>query len=154
MGKRVSAEFKESVLKKLLSRGSKTLSEIAKETGVGISTLSSWAIDANRQKNGKIPDRAQRFQHLKAVTHLNETEVGVYCRQHGIYSMHLKEWENDFMKQDTSDQKYKVENIALRKKNADLERELRRKEKALAEAAALLILKKKVNALWGEDEDA
>jgi len=85
---------------------------------------------------------------------MNETEVGAYCRQHGIYSMHLKEWENDFMKQDMPDQKYKAENIALRKKNADLERELRRKEKALAEAAALLVLKKKADVIWGEDGDA
>jgi len=58
------------------------------------------------------------------------------------------------MKQDMPDLKYKAENVALRKKNADLERELRRKEKALAEAAALLVLKKKADAIWGEDEDA
>jgi transposase len=34
-----------------------------------------------------------------------------------------------------------------------LERELRRKEKALAEAAALLVLQKKVQAIWGDEDD-
>jgi len=53
----------------------------------------------------------------------------------------------------SSDQKYKAENSKLRKRNAELERELRRKEKALAEAAALLVLKKKAEAIFGVDED-
>ena len=81
-------------------------------------------------------------------------EISAYCRRHGFYTMQLKEWENHFMKNDSSDQKYKAEIIDLRKRNAELERALRRKEKALAEAAALLILKKKAEAIWGkEDED-
>ena len=56
MGRKISAEFKESVLKKLLSRGSKTLSDIANECGLGISTLSRWSRDgdAEPQKNGKM----------------------------------------------------------------------------------------------------
>jgi transposase len=154
MHKRVSTEFKESILKKVVARGSKTLSDIAKECGLSVSTLSKWSRESGSQKNGTMPDRAEQFRHLKAISQMNEIEVGAYCRQHGLYSMHLKEWENNFMKQDASDQKYKAENIALRKKNAELERELRRKEKALAETAALLVLKKKVDAIWGEDEDA
>ena len=85
---------------------------------------------------------------------MSDDEISAYCRRHGFYTMHLKEWENDFMKNDSSDQKYKAEIIDLRKRNAELERALRRKEKALAEPAALLILKKKAEAIWGkEDED-
>lgn len=41
-----------------------------------------------------------------------------------------------------------------RQKNRMLERELARKEKALAETAALLVLRKKAQAIWGESEDA
>jgi transposase len=67
--------------------------------------------------------------------------------------MHLKEWENEFMKQVSPDQKLKAELADLRKKNVLLERELRRKEKALAEAATLLVLKKKADEIWGERED-
>jgi transposase len=35
----------------------------------------------------------------------------------------------------------------------ELEKELRRKDKALAEAAALLVLQKKVQAIWGDADD-
>ena len=122
VGQKVSAEFKESILKKVIARGAKSLSEIAREQGIGSSTLYEWVKKADLKKNDTIPSRAEQFRHLMAVAKLNETEIGAYCRQHGLYSMHLKEWENEFMKQYMPDLKYKAENVALRKKNADLER--------------------------------
>jgi transposase len=154
MGKRLTKEAIESIVRKALSRGDKTLAEFASENGVGNSTLSKWLKKCQIQKHDKISNRAEQFKHLQAIAGLDETAVGSYCRQHGLYSMQLKEWENDFMQPPSTDQKYKAEISALRKRNAELERELRRKEKALAEAAALLVLKKKANAIWGEDEDA
>lgn len=154
MGKRLSKDAKESILRKALNRGNKTLTAIAADSGVGLSTLTKWLRDCEINKHGKMPDRAERFRHLQAVAALDEAGVGVYCRQHGLYSIHLKEWEKDFMKQDAPDQTHKAENVTLRKKIIELERELRRKEKALAEAAALLVLKKKADAIWGEDGDA
>lgn len=153
MARRITNELKESIIQKALLKGSKHLSDIAKEHGVGFSTLAGWLSHLKNKKSAKIPNRTEQFRHLQAIAKLNETEVGAYCRQHGLYAMHLKEWENDFMKPNLPDQKYKAEIIELRKKNADLERELRRKEKALAEVAALLILKKKADAIWGECED-
>lgn len=153
MGKKISKELKESIIKKALSRGGKTLTEVAKANGVSISAMSKWIIQAQQTKNVNMPDRANRFLHLQSTVSLSETEIGAYCRQHGIYSMQLKEWEKDFMKADSPDNKYKAEVNLLRKKNAKLEKELRRKEKALAEAAALLILKKKADEIWGDGED-
>ena len=153
MGKKITAATKESIVKKALSRGDKTLAEIALENGVGYSSLTKW-VKFNQQKNyDKLVDRGQQFKHLRAVHGLSDAEVSAYCRQHGIYSMQLKEWEKDFMQPVSDDQKYKAENSKLRKRNAELERELRRKEKALAEAAALLVLKKKAEAIFGVDED-
>jgi transposase-like protein len=154
MSKRISKEAKESIVKKALSRGDKKLAEVASENGVGYSSLTKWIKNSPIQKYDRIPDRAKQFKHLQAIAKLNEAEVGAYCRQHGLYTMQLKEWEKDLMQPVSTDQKYKAEISMLRKKNAELERELRRKEKALAEAAALLILKKKADAIWGEDEDA
>jgi transposase-like protein len=154
MGKRISKEAKESIARKALSRGDKTLAEIASENGVGHSSLAKWLKSCQIKKHDRIPGRVEQFRHLQSVVGLDEAGLGAYCRQHGLYSMQLKEWENDFMQPVSTDQKYKAEISTLRKKNAELERELRRKEKALAEAAALLILKKKADAIWGEDEDA
>lgn len=156
MKSRLSAEAKESIVKKALLRGDKTVAEIAHENGIGHSTLGKWIRDRQKRKDDKIPDRTMRFRHLQAVAALSEADAGAYCRRHGLYSVQLKEWEQDFMKDDISGKadKYRSENIELRKKNAGLERELRRKEKALAEAAALLVLKKKVEEIWGDDGDA
>lgn len=124
MGKRISKEAKETIVKKALSRGDKTLAEVASENGVGYSSLVKWLKSCEIKKHGRIPDRAEQFRHLQAVAGLDEAEIGAYCRQHGLYSMQLKEWEKYFMQPVSTDQKYKAENSALRKRNAELEREL------------------------------
>ncbi len=42
---------------------------------------------------------------------------------------------------------------ADKKRIKELERELKRKDKALAEAAAILVLRKKFNAYWSDDSE-
>ena len=153
MGRYISPEHKESILKKAQARGDKSLKEIAKANGIAALTLSKWLKPSTSEIKANF-SKAERFRHLQAIVSISDDEISAYCRRHGFYTMQLKEWENDFMKNDSSDQKYKAEIIDLRKRNAELERALRRNEKALAEAAALLILKKKAEAIWGkEDED-
>jgi len=153
MVNKISADVKESILKKAFNRGNKSLSQIADENGIGHSTIAKWVKKSNQENNGKMLSPAEKFQHLQAIAKLNDEEIGAYCRQHGLYSIQLKDWEKDFMQKDSSEKKYKAEVVALRKRNAELERELRRKEKALAEAAALLILKKKAEEIWGDDKE-
>ena len=72
----------------------------------------------------------------------------------GIYAHHLDEWRDDFMtsKKDDLSIKHKSELKLLKNQIKQLTQELNRKEKALAETAALLVLKKKANLIWGEDE--
>lgn len=154
MAKFISNEIKEAILKKALTKGEKSLTNIALENGVSVSTLSRWLKESSQQGNAIILGRAAQFRHLQAIAKLNEAEVGAYCRQNGLYSAQLKEWEENFMNTEPAEQKYKAEINLLRKKNLELEKELRRKDKALAEAAALLVLKKKLNAIWGDQEDA
>ena len=80
-----------------------------------------------------------------------------YCRQKGIYPHQLEQWRracenaNDWDRQ--SNIKLKTEQKTNQKRIRDLKKELQRKDKALAEAAALLVLQKKVQAIWGESED-
>ena len=71
-----------------------------------------------------------------------------------MYTHHLHQWKQDFMrsKTDTTDT-LATQNRALKTENKQLQRELARKDKALAEAAALLILQKKVQTLFGWDEE-
>lgn len=86
---------------------------------------------------------------------LNEEQVNGLCREQGIYPHHIKQWEADFLASSNlkGSTPTATETKKLRLENKQLKRELTRKEKALAEAAALLILQKKVNALWGSDEE-
>ena len=84
---------------------------------------------------------------------MNEAEIAEYCRSKGLYPEQLKRWKQAFI-QGMDSSKTDTESKESRKKIKKLEKELLRKDKALAEAAALLILQKKVQALWAEDEDS
>ena len=86
---------------------------------------------------------------------LNELELGEYCRRKGLYPEQISGWKMAFIQGDGSDTK-KAEREQSRKQSQtikDLRRDLQRKEKALAEAAALLVLQKKFQALWEDPED-
>ena len=88
---------------------------------------------------------------------LNESELGEYCRRKGLYPEQVQRWKEAALHGYESDEKVQHQQIANRKddkrKIKKLESELRRKEKALAETAALLVLRKKAQAIWGEEED-
>jgi transposase len=86
---------------------------------------------------------------------MSDEEKGCWCRQRGIFMHHLEQWKKDVinggnMKVSTS---VYSEIRDLKKENAVLKKELQRKEKALAETAALLVLKKKADCIWGELKD-
>ena len=92
------------------------------------------------------------------VAALNEAEQGEYCRQRGLYPEQLQNWRraceqaNAGQAGPLAQSKYDAQTD--KRRIQALERELRRKDKALAEAAALLVLRKKAEAIWGTDEDA
>jgi hypothetical protein len=88
---------------------------------------------------------------------MNESERAEYCRKRGLYPEQLAAWRraceqaNDWAEQ--RNQEHAKADRDQRRKMRDLERELQRKEKALAETAALLTLSKKARAIWGDGED-
>ena len=94
----------------------------------------------------------EKFQAVLTYESLDEEERGIYLRKHGLFSVDIERWRDEMVavlqkkpktiKGDPRDHRIK-----------NLESELRRKEKALAETAALLVLKKKADAIWGDDED-
>jgi transposase-like protein len=160
--KTYSEEFKNALVKKALLNPSTSPKRVAKEAGLGNSTIYGWI-----KKYGKISSSAasaskkspgdwtleERFNMLQETAKLSEQKLGAYCRQKGIYTHQLEQWREDFMKpRDTNKTKDMTEVKALRTENRALKKELTRKEKALAEASALLILKKKAALLWGENE--
>ena len=88
---------------------------------------------------------------------LNEAELAEYARKKGLYVEQIKAWKDACMNANGGIAKEAARlNRELKdsqKERKKLEKELLRKEKALAEAAALLVLSKKANAIWGDPED-
>lgn len=164
--KQISQEAREAILQKAINRNGQTLTEIAAIHNVGFSTLQKWLKkrrdEASKNHNNQMNSKgklspAQRFQHLITTATLDETALGVYCREHGLYSFQLTQWKDEFMSKNEERKSVQgptaAEFKALQAENALLKKELRRKDSALAETAALLVLKKKVNMLLGMDED-
>ncbi len=160
---RYSVGFREKVTAEALHSG-KTLRVMAEEYGVGYSTLGKWIRDyrnsgeqplANKERRPLDWSVEQRYAALLETGQLGEEEVGRWCREHGLHTHQLSRWGQDAMmgtggKKATAE---RVETRRLREENRSLKKELRRKEKALAETAALLVLKKKAQLIWGESED-
>ena len=129
-------------------------------------TLRKWWARSNRsapaaigaaELPGELPADAwsagQRLLALQQTHGLSGPELHAWCREKGLFEHQLIAWRDAFCSAATSDSR--ESRLALRElqtRNEGLQRELRRKEKALAEAAALLVLQKKFQALWEGEE--
>jgi len=162
-----SQSFKEQAVQKALSgAGMKHRQEVAANLGIGYSTLNKWigALSANNVSKAGSGERRpadwtaqERLQAIIQTDTFEETDLGAYCRSQGIYPHHIQQWKQELLdimpaKEDQL-KKIRAEKRQLKAENDQLKHELNRKEKALAEAAALLVLKKKAQTLWGEQED-
>jgi len=161
---RLSEDARKSVVEKALARKNQGLAKIASLHNIGYSTLQRWIFKykhgmeiskkSNKSWGNTQCTRSEQFQHLLMTATLDETTLGAYCREHGLYSFQLQQWKNEFMSQDDKQKKQdqQLELKALRVENKALKHDLRRKDRALAETVALLVLKKKADLIWGEPE--
>lgn len=163
---RYSEEFKYSIMKRMMPPENQLASTIAKETGLSEATLYQWRKQA-RAKGLAVPSGEQaverwstqdKFLIVMETAKLSEVELAEYCRSKGLYVEQVQTWRDACMQANGG---VAQEATRLQKDVRDkdreikrLERELRRKEAALAETAALLVLRKKANAIWGDGEDA
>ena len=159
--KRYSAGFKEQALVKVYSRGNnQSIQSVADELNINLTTLKTWMKqseqDVNKpaQPKSKRPEDwspEERLAALQQTYSLLGEDLNTWCRERGVFAHQLEQWKTDFCSHgDTEDQREEARALrALKVKNQSLERELLRKDKALAEAAALLVLQKKFRALLG-----
>ena len=163
---RYSEKLKQSMAAKILMPGGPSALCLARETGISQTALSKWARFykrkgiANMTRETKRPrdwTREEKFQAILDSNVLKGTELGVYLRKNGLTSTHLEKWKQEFI---SGQEMPKVGRPSksptekeLIKENKVLKRDLRRKDKALAETSALLILKKKAQEIWGTPED-
>ena len=173
MAAKYSEEFKQQAVQKVLNRGQGvTIEDIATPLGVAMSTMYRWTIDFQRttstghnkktmmkSTNEKRPEdwtNEQRFNAIIACHDLSPEQISAYCRSQGIYPHHLEQWKLDFLGTNIEPEPVmsSLKMRQLSQQNQKLKRELTRKDKALAETAALLVLQKKVQDIWKEDEDS
>ena len=148
-----SKEFQDALVVKMLNRGERSVASICEEAGVNYSTADNWlrkyAMVGAKPKSGARMKWTPEAK-LKAVvetTNLAEHDLGAYLRKEGLYSNQIAEWRAEIVKYFETKPKFvKDERDDIINK---LEREILRKDKALAEASALLILQKKVDLIWG-----
>ena len=161
--KRYTEEFKTNIVARMLPPNNCSVPSLTKETGIPGVTLRVWLGKYGNTPGGANVTRkgadnltsAAKFLHVLESATLTEHELGEFCRRRGIFPEQLAAWRNTCMmandgrshKEDRSEQRN------LTKQIKTLEGDLRRKEKALAEAAALLILQKKTHLIWGDNGD-
>jgi len=150
-----SDKFKEKAIKRVLaSDGIESKSAIAKELKVSKATLYKWVSESSemKSKNG-IFDKAAQLQILRESYGLEDEALSAYCREKGIFEHQIEIFQDNLLSSSSKvvpSSRKELEKEKL--KNKALEKELRRKEKALAETAALLVLQKKFQALFQDEE--
>ena len=153
--------FREHALEKAFNRGDVSVTHIAEQLNIPHWTLKNWMTKARRSKHKKGAPRngpgaahpsqrsaAERMQLLLDSHGLEGEVLGAFCRQHGVFTHQLQQWRQAAEHGLTPSPAAREEVRELKHANTKLERELRRKEKALAEAAALLVLQRNFQALW------
>jgi len=159
MFKPCELEFRKTVVAKFLSRGSKGVRVIARENNVSASAIYKWVKRLN--ESGELlmieevmnPDERTVEEKAKLVFEfekLKEESKGAFLRTNGITSIQLGQWKDTMIcgLVGKNSSKHSLE-IQVKK----LEKEILRKDKALAEAATLLILQKKIQSMYDSKEE-
>lgn len=167
---RYSPERKAAILKKLLPPLNMSVAEVSRQENISNVTLYTWRKQL-LEKGVVVPDSQSSPEQWSAEAKLavvaetlafSEVELSEYCRKKSLFPEQVKSWKEACLNGQRPTAKPSKAELkaaakeALRDKKEihQLKKELRRKEKALAEAAALLVLRKKLNAFWEEKNNA
>ncbi|MDQ7017254.1 MAG: transposase [Gammaproteobacteria bacterium] len=161
---RYTEGFKEQIVQKMMPPNAQSIAQISRETGVCVPTLYTWKnryqnegravpADPSNPENWSGQDKLAVVIEIAA---LNEQELSEYCRKKGLYAEQIERWKEAAIAGNENPERLskteRREFQQLKKSTRKTEKDLRRKEKALAKAAALLILEKKAQAFWGAGE--
>ena len=156
-----SAAFKSKIVRRLTGPDAQSAGSLAKELGIAQPTLSRWLREASEDrvsdmKKKRRPRDWPAQEKLAAVTEasqLCDEELGAFLRRKGLHQAQLNEWRKAMLTALESPPTRKPKTSPEARRLRELEKELKRKDKALAETAALLVLKKKAQAIWGDEDD-
>ena len=172
MSQKYTEGFKIQAVEKAFNRATDiSLTEIAENLGISRSALSRWMSQSQSNQLEAAPDKDPQISKMKEkrpqdwtaearleliieCKGLSEEEISELCRTQGIFPHHIKEWKQQFINvvAQSAESRKQVTVKTLRNEIKVLNKDLNRKNKALAETAALLVLQKKVNEIWGSSE--
>jgi transposase-like protein len=154
--------FRQQALEKVYNRGDRTVQAIAEDLNINTWTLKNWmklpkeAAESPADLITKRPQDwtlSERFELILESQGKEGEALHAWCREQGIFPHHLQAWRKAFETGTSETVASRAEWRELKASHQALRRELKRKEKALAEAAALLVLQKKYQALWEEKDE-
>lgn len=155
---RIPPERKAAVLAKLLPPYNMTVTSVAQMEGISEATLYTWRKQAKAEgkpvpgadKNSEQWPAQARLAVIIETATLNEADIAAYCRKKGLYPEQITQWKQAFLQVPSLDDRAALKQS--QKEIKQLKRELVRKEKALAEAAAILVLRKRLRDYYGETD--
>ena len=149
--------FKDKAVSRLLPPESAPIETVARELSISVTTLERWRAEAlSRPARERAWTAAARFEAVLMTAALDEAGKSAWCRERGVYPQELEQWRESATQALAEPEETRAsprETKADRRRIKELERELRRKDKALAETAALLVLSKKLEAIFQQDKD-
>jgi transposase len=169
-----SKAFRTLMVQKMTVPDRPDVESLSAEVGVPQSTLYRWVADAGKLipqievapsptiEQTQRPSRMKRPQDWSAeaklaavmeAAALSDGELGAFLRSKGIHEAQLQEWRELMLSGLNPSSVQRTKTKKETKRVRELEKELRRKDKALAETAALLVLKKKAQEIWGDEDD-
>ncbi len=141
---------------RLLPPESAPLEVVSREIGVGVDTLERWRSDSlSRPARERAWTAAARLEAVITTAAMDEAAKSAWCREHGVYPQQLQQWRDSACQALTEPEEARASPQQTkhdRRRIKELEREVRRKDKALAETAALLVLSKKLEAIFNKDK--
>jgi transposase-like protein len=153
---RYGKAFKDRAVARLLPPESSTLDAVALASGESVGTLERWRSEAlSRPVRDRTWTAASRFEAVLTTAGMDEASRTAWCRAHGLYAQELETWRQSATQALAQPEEARAspqQTAQSRRRIKELERELLRKDRALAETAALLVLSKKVAAIFNKGE--
>ncbi len=160
-----SSEMKETMVRKLCVPGGPSALQLSKQTGISQTSLSRWKREFgspvsmdNRELKDWTPE--QKLQAVIETGSMNGEDLGAYLRKNGLHSADLETWKKEIAeafaasgKKTRGRPRKDPELVRAEEEIKQLKRDLRRKEKALAEQTTLVMLQKKAQEIWAKYED-
>jgi transposase len=161
-----TATFRNRMVAKLVGPHAMSATALGLETGLAQATLSRWLKEASKvgrampRKDDKVVKKQpqewtpeEKLQIVLEAAALSEGELGVFLRAKGIHEALLAEWRDQALAGLRGTEAAAKLQTRESREMRELRRELKRKDKALAETAALIVLKKKAQEIWGDEDD-